>query len=271
MNGALVPQHLKKPAHPRLRHGAGIAGVLFLAGVVAMGMFLLLRPSASNHGAADADYRHSLSSSAHASRPVATNPPSSTSGAQPTGHSTAKKHKKHKPPSHRSHPSSPSSSHPGSSSPSAPSSSGSESHSSPPSSTPSAPAPSGSFADQVVALTNQQRAANGCPALTINANLTTAAQGHSTDMAVNNYFDHNSQNGETPWDRMADAGYTGWTLVGENIAEGQPSPQEVMDAWMNSEGHRANILNCGFTEIGVGYAKNSSATPYWTQDFGHRG
>ena len=122
----------------------------------------------------------------------------------------------------------------------------------------------------VVAITNLQRALHGCGPLRVNVHLVAAAQGHSADMAANDYFSHDSQNGDTPWDRMKAAGYVGWTLVGENIAAGQRSAQDVMTAWMNSPGHRANILNCGFTEIGVGYAVSSTGTPYWTQDFGRR-
>ena len=119
-------------------------------------------------------------------------------------------------------------------------------------------------------LTNQQRTAAGCGPLTANSNLTSAAQGHSDDMAQNDYFDHNSPNGDTPWDRINAAGYTGWTSAGENIAEGQPTPQAVMNAWMHSEGHRANILNCAFNDMGVGYAVSEDGDPYWTQDFGQR-
>ena len=122
-------------------------------------------------------------------------------------------------------------------------------------------------AAEVVTLTNAERAKSGCPALTVNAKLTTAAQAHSTDMATNNYFSHDSQDGRSPFDRMKAAGYD-YRMAAENIAMGQQTPQDVMTAWMNSEGHKANILNCGLTEIGVGYALNASGTPYWTQDFG---
>ena len=125
----------------------------------------------------------------------------------------------------------------------------------------------GSFADQVVTLTNAQRAGAGCPALTVDATLTSVAQAHSQDMAVRRYFDHNSPDGRSPFDRMTAAGYQ-FRAAAENIAAGQRTPQEVVTAWMNSAGHRANILNCGLTQIGVGYATGGSYGSYWTQDFG---
>jgi uncharacterized protein YkwD len=90
-------------------------------------------------------------------------------------------------------------------------------------------------------------------------------------MAVNGYFDHTSPDGRSPFDRMRAAGYAG-NLMGENIAAGQPTPAAVMDAWMHSPGHRANILNCQFTEIGVGVSSRAGSPYriYWTQDFGDR-
>ena len=124
---------------------------------------------------------------------------------------------------------------------------------------------------RVLQLVNQQRAAAGCHALTSNSILVSVARAHSKDMAVNHYFDHNSQDGRTPFDRMRSAGYHG-NLMGENIAAGQPTPAAVMDAWMHSPGHRANILNCGYKVIGVGVYRlaGSPFGVYWTQDFGDR-
>jgi uncharacterized protein YkwD len=132
-----------------------------------------------------------------------------------------------------------------------------------------APAPSGGVTTQVVTLTNAERAKAGCGPLAVNATLTAVAQAHSQDMATNNYFDHNSQDGRTPFDRMTAAGYR-YSTAAENIAAGQRTPQDVMTAWMNSPGHRANILNCALKQIGVGYATGSSSQygVYWTQDFG---
>ena len=121
----------------------------------------------------------------------------------------------------------------------------------------------------MVTLTNAERAKAGCGPLTVNGTLTAVAQAHSADMAAHNYFDHNSQDGRSPFDRMTAAGYR-YSTAAENIAAGQRTPQAVMTGWMNSPGHRANILNCALKEIGVGYATGSSSTygVYWTQDFG---
>jgi uncharacterized protein YkwD len=123
------------------------------------------------------------------------------------------------------------------------------------------------FAAEVLRLTNEQRAANGCRPLAANATLTAVAQAHSADMAARDYFSHDSLSGQSPFDRMDAAGYR-FTSAAENIAAGQPTPATVVTAWMNSAGHRANILNCGYREIGVGYATGGSYGTYWTQDFG---
>ncbi|WP_329417636.1 CAP domain-containing protein [Streptomyces sp. NBC_01268] len=124
-----------------------------------------------------------------------------------------------------------------------------------------------SVADQVVALVNAERAKAGCGPLTANATLTRAAQGHSDDMAARDFFDHTNPDGAGPGDRVTAAGYP-WSTYGENIAMGQSSPEQVMESWMNSPGHRANILNCDFKEIGVGI--HDAGGPYWTQVFGAR-
>jgi uncharacterized protein YkwD len=123
------------------------------------------------------------------------------------------------------------------------------------------------LATQVLRLTNEQRAANGCRPLTADATLTAVAQAHSADMAARDYFSHDSLSGQSPFDRMDAAGYR-FTAAAENIAAGQPTPASVVTAWMNSAGHRANILNCGYREIGIGYATGGSYGTYWTQDFG---
>ncbi|WP_158821915.1 CAP domain-containing protein [Streptomyces sp. NRRL F-5727] len=125
----------------------------------------------------------------------------------------------------------------------------------------------GSAADQVISLVNAERAKAGCGPLTANATLTSAAQGHSDDMAARDFFDHTNPDGDGPGERVTAAGYP-WTTYGENIAKGQTTPEQVMDAWMNSPGHRANILNCDFKEIGVGI--HTDGGPYWTQVFGAR-
>ena len=122
------------------------------------------------------------------------------------------------------------------------------------------------YENQVVTLVNQQRAAAGCVALRNDAQLHTAAAAHSTDMARNNYFSHTGLNGSTFVTRVQATGYT--APVGENIAWGWRTPADVMNAWMNSAPHKANILNCSFKAGGVGVARKTDGTPYWTQDFG---
>lgn len=124
--------------------------------------------------------------------------------------------------------------------------------------------------NEVVRLTNAERAKGGCGALKHDPQLRAAAFGHSDDMAKNNYFDHTSRDGRSFTDRIRAAGFTGGTAWAENIAFGQPSAASVVQGWMNSPGHRANIMNCRFNLIGVGAAKNSQGRIYWTQDFAAR-
>ncbi|OQR61206.1 stress protein [Streptomyces maremycinicus] len=122
-------------------------------------------------------------------------------------------------------------------------------------------------AAEVVALTNRERARAGLPALAVDPLLTTAAQAHSADMVARAFYSHTSPEGSHPWDRAAAAGSTRRT-IGENIACGQRSPAEVTAGWMNSPGHRANILKPAFTHIGVGFAGGGPSGTYWTQLFG---
>lgn len=129
-------------------------------------------------------------------------------------------------------------------------------------STPTA-APSGPAAE-VVALVNKERAKAGCSALTVNEKLTAAALNHSKDMAAHSNMSHTGSDGSDPGQRITRAGYA-WMTYGENVAYGYSTPEQVMTGWMNSPGHRENILNCAFKEIGVGLAQPNS---YWTQDFG---
>jgi uncharacterized protein YkwD len=119
----------------------------------------------------------------------------------------------------------------------------------------------------VAALTNAEREKAGCPAVHIDERLRKAARGHSEDMAARNYFSHDSPDGTTPWDRAEAAGYP--DPSGENIARGYRDATSVVEAWMNSAGHRANILNCDSKAIGVGVELNSGKGPYWTQMFGY--
>lgn len=120
--------------------------------------------------------------------------------------------------------------------------------------------------DEVVALTNAERAEAGCGELRIDERLRTAARGHSEDMAANDYFDHTGLDGRSPFDRMRDAGYP--DPAGENIAYGYRTPADVMAGWMGSDGHRDNLLSCSHQAIGVGLAYDRDGRPYWTQNFG---
>jgi len=106
--------------------------------------------------------------------------------------------------------------------------------------------------------------------LTWNDKLTVAAEGHSQDMAAKNYFSHTSADGRTLADRVSATGYT-WSSLGENIAAGYPGVNAVMDGWIASPGHCANLMNAGFVEVGVvcvpGSAGDTFST-YWTMDLG---
>ncbi|MFF4759222.1 CAP domain-containing protein [Streptomyces sp. NPDC001292] len=117
---------------------------------------------------------------------------------------------------------------------------------------------------RVVELVNAERSKAGCSALTVNAKLTKAAQAHSEDMAAHRNMSHTGSDGSAPGDRITRAGYT-WQSYGENVAYGYATPEQVMAGWMSSAGHKANILNCSFKEIGVGLAQPGN---YWTQEFG---
>ncbi|MFF3056551.1 CAP domain-containing protein [Streptomyces sp. NPDC057909] len=117
----------------------------------------------------------------------------------------------------------------------------------------------------VLALVNEERAKVGCSPVTASASLASLAQDFSDDMAARGFFSHTDPDGQTPWDRATKAGVKG--LGGENIARGQADAQAVMASWMNSEGHRANILNCDYKTLGVGVHYGSGG-PWWTQDFG---
>ncbi|MGW6473542.1 sigma-70 family RNA polymerase sigma factor [Streptomyces nigra] len=132
-------------------------------------------------------------------------------------------------------------------------------------SAPQQEAPSGTVG-QVVALVNKERAAAGCGPLAEDSLLDKSAQTHSADMAARDFFDHTNPDGADPGQRITAAGYR-WSTYGENIAMGQQTPEAVMESWMNSPGHRANILNCSFKDIGVGVHEGPGG-PWWTQNFG---
>ncbi|GEC05469.1 hypothetical protein SSP24_31240 [Streptomyces spinoverrucosus] len=131
-------------------------------------------------------------------------------------------------------------------------------------STSDAPAAASSAVQRVVTLVNSERGKAGCAPVKLNAQLTKAAQDHSADMASHRTMSHTGSDGSNPGDRITKAGYA-WSTYGENVAYGYSSPEQVMAGWMSSPGHKRNILNCAFKEIGVGLAQPGN---YWTQDFG---
>ncbi len=121
------------------------------------------------------------------------------------------------------------------------------------------------WAMQVFDLTNVERVNAGVAPLTWHDPTSQVAYDHSVDMDMRAFFDHQNPDGQMPWDRLSLAGIT-WSAAGENIARGQPDPVSVMTAWMNSAGHRANILSPSFTRLGVG-VHDAAGGPWWTQVF----
>lgn len=128
---------------------------------------------------------------------------------------------------------------------------------------PSADSTVTSNVQQVIKLVNSERAKAGLKALTENWELSRTAQFKAQDMHDNHYFDHTSPTYGDPFTMIKNFGIS-YKSAGENIAQGQQSPSEVMNAWMNSSGHRANILNPNYNQIGVGYVKDKN---YWVQQF----
>ena len=124
----------------------------------------------------------------------------------------------------------------------------------------------GSYEAQVADLVNQERAAQGLPALKYNAELSKVAEAKAADLRDKNYFSHTSPTYGSPFDMMKSFGIR-YTAAGENIAKGYTTPAAVMNGWMNSPGHKANILNSSFTEIGVGYVSGDNGAGYWVQMF----
>ncbi|WP_026688992.1 CAP domain-containing protein [Alteribacter aurantiacus] len=122
------------------------------------------------------------------------------------------------------------------------------------------------FEQEVVRLTNEERTQRGLPELEIAEDVSDVARDKSADMRDNNYFDHNSPTHGSPFDMMRSYGVD-YNAAGENIAAGQQTPEQVVDAWMNSQGHRENILSNNYTEIGVGHVEGGQYGHYWTQMF----
>ncbi|AWW36121.1 CAP domain-containing protein [Streptomyces cadmiisoli] len=127
-----------------------------------------------------------------------------------------------------------------------------------------AAAPASGAVASIVNLVNSERGKAGCSPVKLNAKLSKAAQDHSADMAAQRNMSHTGSDGSDPGERITRAGYQ-WQTYGENVAYGYSSPEQVMAGWMSSPGHKRNILNCAFKEIGVGLAQPGN---YWTQNFG---
>lgn len=123
-----------------------------------------------------------------------------------------------------------------------------------------------SQAKEVLDLVNQERSKAGLKSLALSSELTSVATIKAKDMAENGYFDHTSPTYGSPFDMMSRFGVQ-YSSAGENIAAGQKNAQEVMNSWMNSSGHRANILSKNYTEIGIGYVEGGSYGTYWVQMF----
>lgn len=123
-----------------------------------------------------------------------------------------------------------------------------------------------SFQKEVVRLVNVERAKLGLGQLSLNAKLSNVATLKSQDMINKNYFSHTSPTYGSPFEMMKKFNIS-YKTAGENIAKGQKTPAQVVNAWMNSQGHRENILNKNYTEIGIGVAKDAKGTLYWTQMF----
>jgi len=133
------------------------------------------------------------------------------------------------------------------------------------------PADTADLAEQVLQLTNQQRLAAQLPPLASEPALGQAAQQYAGVLALGGCFAHTCGPVPNVSDRDETAGYLGWVALGENIAAGQPGPAQVVAAWMQSPGHRANILSPSFTQIGAGVALTDDGYKcYWVEDFGAR-
>ncbi|HWJ68362.1 MAG TPA: CAP domain-containing protein [Nocardioides sp.] len=123
--------------------------------------------------------------------------------------------------------------------------------------------------DRVVALTNVHRRARGCAPLRTNAYLRKAARGHTVRMALREVMSHQLPGEPRFTTRITNAGYTRWRRVAENVARGFAGPRDVVRAWMQSPGHRRNILDCRLRDLGVGVVLRDGQL-WWTQNFGRR-
>eukprot|EP00644_Phytophthora_capsici_P005257 jgi/Phyca11/96709/e_gw1.1.1505.1 len=125
------------------------------------------------------------------------------------------------------------------------------------------------FQSLLLAAVNKERSALGLPSLCMSSKLQSSAQKHSNDMATNNFMSHTGSDGSSMSKRISATSYR-WTAIAENVAAGQKDVAAVMKSWMNSAGHKKNILSTKYKMFGCGYAYSSTSTykHYWTQDFG---
>lgn len=137
--------------------------------------------------------------------------------------------------------------------------------------TPAKPSDDGSWATQMLERINAERARVGAPPMATCGTLTAAAAAHSADQAASGRMSHTGSDGSTLTSRTARAGYKDWLELAENVGSGNVGTDAIMDAWMNSPGHRSNLLNPAFDQVGLGRASGPAGMTYWTQDFGWRG
>lgn len=135
-----------------------------------------------------------------------------------------------------------------------------------PDNTESTEAGSNEYSEEVLRLVNKERSKVGLKNLTLSSKLTSIATTKAKDMAEKRYFDHRSPTYGTPFEMLQKFGVK-YKSAGENIAAGQKTPAQVMESWMNSSGHRANILNSSYTQLGVGFCTGGSYDTYWVQLF----
>ncbi|MGW3249922.1 sigma-70 family RNA polymerase sigma factor [Streptomyces fungicidicus] len=239
----------------RRRNVVAVAAALLVAGGTVAGIALLIPDGDGDtvRAASESASRSAVSPTAGASAPSAT---ASSAAPSPSSSPSASASRKPKPSATPRPDSSEAKSAP------APTSAPASAPAKPPAQ-PSAPAAAGPAAD-VLSLTNTERAKAGCGPVKSDDRLARAAQLHSEDMSANDYFSHTGQNGSSFVDRAKAQGHP--SPGAENIARGQSSAASVMDAWMNSPGHRANILNCSLTSLGVGVTESDWT---WTQVFGY--
>ncbi|MFK4151217.1 sigma-70 family RNA polymerase sigma factor [Streptomyces fungicidicus] len=239
----------------RRRNVAAVAAALLVAGGTVSGIALLIPDGDGDtvRAASESASASAVSPTAEASAPSAT---ASSASPSPSSSPSARASRKPKPSATPRPDSSEAKSAP------APTPAPTSAPAKPPAQ-PSAPAAEGPAAE-VLSLTNTERAKAGCGPVKSDDRLARAAQLHSEDMSANDYFSHTGQNGSSFVDRAKAQGHP--SPGAENIARGQSSAASVMDAWMNSPGHRANILNCSLTSLGVGVTESDWT---WTQVFGY--